>query len=58
MRQGTWKYYRNYKGIPRALYNIRTDKGEAHNLAGDPAQAATVARLNVLLDQFKAKLAD
>ena len=58
VRQGTWKYYRNYKGIPRALYNIRTDKSEAHNLAGDPAQAATVARLNVLLDQFKAKLAD
>ena len=56
VRQGQWKFYRNYKGNSNQLYNILTDKGEAKNVAAGNAKA--VQQMNVLLDGFVSALAN
>jgi arylsulfatase A-like enzyme len=52
------KFYKNYLGRPTALYDLKTDPGEARNLAADPRYAAQVTYLTGLVNQYKAKLAD
>lgn len=41
-----------------ALYDIRNDQGETHNVAAAPQNTAMVAYLTGLVTQYKAKLAD
>ena len=56
VRQGQWKYYRNYKGVSTQLYNILTDKGETKNVAA--GNATVVKQMNALLDAFVSALAN
>jgi arylsulfatase A-like enzyme len=43
---------------PEALYDIETDPYETRNLAGDPAHAATLARLRARMTEFVKGLPD
>jgi arylsulfatase A-like enzyme len=54
VRRGPWKFYRNYLGQPAQLYNVRTDVGEASNVAA--ANPQVVSRMSTLLDRFAAAL--
>jgi arylsulfatase A-like enzyme len=47
VRTEQWKYFRWLSGKPpiEELYDLRADPREEHNLAGDPAQANTLAQL-------------
>jgi len=43
LRDRDWKYV-HFASLPPLLYDLRNDPHELHNLAGDPAHAATLAR--------------
>ena len=58
VRMNQWKFYQNYRGVKTALYDIRNDQGETHNVAAAPQNTAMVAYLTGLVTQYKAKLAD
>jgi choline-sulfatase len=46
---GDWKYVR-CPADPDQLFNLRTDPGERHNRAADPAAAPVLARMRALTD--------
>jgi len=48
LRDGRWKYVR-YVTYPAQLFDLESDPEELHDLAADPAHAATVARLEAVL---------
>jgi choline-sulfatase len=48
LREGRWKYVR-YPTYPAQLFDLEADPEELHDLAGDPAQGATIARLETAL---------
>ena len=50
LRDGPWKYIR-CQADPELLFNLDTDPGERHNLAGDPAHAAALAMLRRMADE-------
>ncbi len=58
IRTDEWKYirYPHGDGSPdrhmAELYHLKTDPGEDHNLAEDPAQAARIAALRARLDRL------
>jgi arylsulfatase A-like enzyme len=56
VRRGPWKFYRRYLGQPLQLYNVRTDLGEARNVAA--ANPQVVSRMSTLLNGFAAALND
>ena len=56
VRRGPWKFYRRYLGQPLQLYNVRTDVGEARNVAA--ANPQVVNRMSALLNGFAAALND
>ena len=43
---------------PESLYDTEADPYEIHDLAGDPAHAATLARLRAALDDWEARVPD
>ena len=50
IRTERWRYTEWASGEKGSeLYDHTTDPGELHNLAADPAQAATIAELKTLL---------
>ncbi|HWM10898.1 MAG TPA: sulfatase [Solirubrobacteraceae bacterium] len=52
IRTGTHKYVEHANG-ERELYDLRSDPDELVNVAGDPAQAATLAQLDARLEVLK-----
>jgi arylsulfatase A-like enzyme len=55
VRTDRWRYTLWNDGRDgEQLYDMRGDAGETHNLAADPAQAQTVARLKQLVRQYAA----
>lgn len=51
IRHGRWKYH-YYVGFPPELFDLETDPEETRDLAGDPAFAAVVARMERRLRQI------
>jgi choline-sulfatase len=50
LRKGRYKYH-YYVGYPPELFDLHDDPQELHDLAGDPAHAATLAQMEALLRQ-------
>lgn len=48
LRDGRWKYHHYVRHRPE-LFDLHTDPGETTDLAGDPAHAAVVARMDAAL---------
>lgn len=53
VRTGDWKYVIYRDSGAEELYDLKADPHEINNLAGDPAYAATKARLIAKLEQLK-----
>lgn len=53
-----WKYIRRFLDEPDELYDLMRDPGETRSLAGDPAHAAVIARLDAELTAFFERYAD
>ncbi|MBU3674664.1 MAG: sulfatase [Solirubrobacteraceae bacterium] len=53
VRTGDWKYVIYRDSGAEELYDLKADPYEINNLAGDPAYAATKARLIAKLEQLK-----
>ncbi len=53
VRPGDWKYVIYRDSGAEELYDLKADPYEINNLAGDPAYAATKARLIAKLEQLK-----
>ena len=53
-------YFQKVFGLRPAeeLYNVRTDTDQVHNLAADPAYAATLARLRLQVDDWMRSTGD
>lgn len=48
LRKGRWKLH-HYVGFPPELFDLQDDPEECHDLAGDPAHAATLAAMEAAL---------
>src|SRR5690606_26778636 len=48
LRKGPWKYH-HYVRFQPELFNLESDPGELHDLAGDPAYAAVLAGMKAAL---------
>lgn len=57
LRRGHWQYNRYLWG-GEELYDLATDTGELHNLAGQPAYAAERDRLRAELERWRAATGD
>jgi len=53
-----WKLVRRHPDGPDELYDMKSDPGERHNLAGRPESAATEQQLTARLDDFFARYLD
>ena len=56
VRQGRWKLYQGYQGVPTRLYDLETDKGENLNVAA--GYAGVVQPLSAALNAWRATIAD
>jgi choline-sulfatase len=51
LRQGRWAYH-HYVGFAPELFNVKSDPGQAHDLARDPAHQAVLQQFEALLTQW------
>ena len=56
LRQGRWKLYLGYEGLPVRLYDLLSDKGENLNVAAGNAEV--VQSLTAAIDAWKAEIDD
>ena len=56
VRQGRWKLYLGYQGVPTRLYDLDTDKGENLNVAA--GYAGVVQSLTAALGAWQAAIDD
>lgn len=56
VRQGRWKLYLGYQGVPTRLYDLATDRGENLNVAA--GYSAVVQSLTAALDTWRATIDD
>ena len=52
VKDGEWSYIRRELPIHEALFHIRSDPGEQHNLASDPAAQMTLQRMRAALNEL------
>ena len=56
IRQGKWKFYKDYEGIANQLYDLQADKGETTNLAA--RNPAVVTSLTAAISAWKRVIDD
>jgi hypothetical protein len=52
LSEGDWTYIRQEEDVREELFHVGEDANEQHNLAGDPAMQARLARMRTALSRL------